>query len=86
MRRFTLITLVLLFALLTVVGGGLIIWQSRADAAAADTVAIMAGVVGAALKFVFQREVQAATARQAAQQTANGAAHAAGNGHHPATD
>lgn len=61
-----------LIALLVVVGGGLAIYQSRADAAAADTVAIMAGFVGSALTFVFGQEVQRRTAKDARDQTANG--------------
>lgn len=50
-------------ALLVVVGGGTAIYQSRADPAAADTVAIFAGFVGSALTFVFGQEVQRRTAK-----------------------
>jgi hypothetical protein len=65
-----------LIAFVTVVGGGAIIYVSRGDPNATDTVAITAGFVGSALTFVFGQEVQTRTARQAATQTA-----AASNGH-----
>jgi membrane protein DedA with SNARE-associated domain len=66
-----------LIAFTVVLGGGAIIYVSRADPSATDTVAIMAGFVGSALTFVFGQEVQTRTARQAASQT-----YAAGpNGH-----
>jgi hypothetical protein len=57
-------------ALVVVVGGGAAIFVSRADPAASDTVAIMAGFVGFALNFLFGSEVQTRTARQAAAATA----------------
>jgi hypothetical protein len=57
-------------AFIVVIGGGMVIYISRGDAASADTVAIMAGFVGSALTFVFGQEVQTRTARQAAAQTA----------------
>ena len=69
-----------LIAFVVVVGGGAIIYASRNDPTATDTVAIMAGFVGSALTFVFGSEVQTRTARQSAAATyaatANG--HAAG--------
>jgi membrane protein DedA with SNARE-associated domain len=58
-----------LIAFVVVVGGGAIIYASRADPSATDTVAIMAGFVGSALTFVFGQEVQTRTARQAAAST-----------------
>jgi len=77
-----------LIAFTVVVGGGAIIYVSRADPTATDVVAIVAGFVGSALTFVFGSEVQTRTARQAAASTyaaslANGAAaahHDAGGG------
>lgn len=53
-------------ALIVVIGGGAAIYVSRGDPAAADTVAIMAGFVGAALSFLFNQEVATRTARQSA--------------------
>lgn len=66
-----------LIAFVVVVGGGWIIYVSRADPSATDTVAITAGFVGLALQFVFGSEVQTRTARQAAAATAAASA----NGH-----
>ena len=66
-------------ALAVVLGGGGVIFVSRGDPGAADTVAIMAGFVGAALTFVFGAETQTRTARQSATATHAGAvAHANG--------
>ena len=68
-------------ALVVVIGGGATIYLSRGDAASADTVAIMAGFIGAALAFVFSSETQTRTARQSATATREGAiAHANGLG------
>ncbi len=71
-----------LIAFTVVLGGGAVIYVSRADPSATDTVAIMAGFVGSALTFVFGQEVQTRTARQSAAATlaagANG--HTAGPG------
>lgn len=63
-----------------VVGGGMyVIYATRAEANASDTVAIIAGFVGAALSFVFSTEVQTRTARQTSAASAQGAyAHANG--------
>jgi hypothetical protein len=74
-------------ALVVVVGGGVSIFISRADPAASDTIAIMAGFVGMALTFLFNSEVQTRTARQSASATlAAGAANAAAtNGGHTLT-
>jgi hypothetical protein len=73
-------------ALVTVLGGGAMIFVSRGDPAATDTIAIMAGFVGVALNFLFGAEVQTRTARQAAASTAaaasvTAATAAAANGH-----
>lgn len=59
-----------LIALVVVVGGGAMIFLSRNDTSATDTVAIVAGFVGSALTFAFGAEVQSRTARQAASATA----------------
>ena len=68
-----------LIALIVVAGGGAVIYLSRADAASADTVAIMAGFIGAALAFVFSSETQTRTARQTSTATREGViAHANG--------
>lgn len=69
-----------LIAFVVVVGGGAIIYVSRGDPQATDTVAITAGFVGSALTFVFGQEVQTRTARQSATATAVGAA-TQSNGH-----
>lgn len=58
-----------LIAFVVVVGGGAIIYVSRGDPNATDTVAITAGFVGSALTFVFGSEVQTRTARQSAAAT-----------------
>jgi hypothetical protein len=60
-------------ALLIVVGGGLIIYVSRSEPAAADVVAIVAGFMGAALTFLFSSETQTRTARQTNTASAAGA-------------
>lgn len=68
-----------IIALIVVVGGGWVIYTSRGDASAADTVAIMAGFIGAALTFAFGSETQTRTARQTASATREGViAHANG--------
>jgi len=70
-------------ALIVVVGGGAVIFVSRNDPSATDTVAIIAGFVGSALTFVFSSEVQTRTARQSASASLAGSAatQAATNGH-----
>lgn len=60
-------------ALIIVVGGGLIIYVSRADPDAVDVVAIVAGFMGAALTFLFSSETQTRTARQTNTASATGA-------------
>ena len=67
-------------AAFVVVAGGAVIFFSRADPAATDTVAIVAGFVGSALTFVFGQEVQTRTARQSNAANAAGAATAQGTG------
>lgn len=70
-----------LIALITVVGGGYIIFVSRLQPESSDTVAIVAGFVGLALQFAFGAEIQARTARQAASATlAAGVATSVSNG------
>jgi len=63
-----------------VVGGGMyVIYATRAEPGASDTIAIIAGFVGAALSFVFSTEVQTRTARQTTSAYGEGAiAHANG--------
>jgi len=70
-------------ALIVVVGGGSVIFVSRNDPSATDTVAIIAGFVGSALTFVFSSEVQTRTARQSATATLAGstATQQGSNGH-----
>ena len=73
-------------ALIVITAGGWMIYVSRNDPAATDTVAIVAGFMGATLTFVFNQETQTRTARQTNVSAAAGAA-AAGthtNGHAPA--
>jgi hypothetical protein len=60
-------------ALIIVVGGGLIIYGSRSEPAAADVVAIVAGFMGAALTFLFSSETQTRTARQTSTASEGGA-------------
>jgi hypothetical protein len=60
-------------ALIIVVGGGLIIYVSRAEPGSADVVAIVAGFMGAALTFLFSSETQTRTARQTNTASASGA-------------
>jgi hypothetical protein len=57
-----------------VVGGGMyVIYATRAEPNASDTIAIIAGFVGAALSFVFSTEVQTRTARQTTTAAVQGA-------------
>ena len=57
-----------------VVGGGMyVIYATRGEANSSDTIAIIAGFVGAALSFVFSTEVQTRTARQTNTAAAQGA-------------
>lgn len=63
-----------LIAFVVVIGGGAIIYLSKGDPAATDTVAIVAGFVGSALTFVFGAEVQTRSARQSAAATLAAAA------------
>lgn len=58
-----------LIAFTVVVGGGAIIYATRADPSARDVIAIVAGFIGSALTFVFGSEVQTRTARQSAAAT-----------------
>lgn len=67
--------------LCVVIGGFVIIYVTRSDAAATDTRLMIAGFIGSALTFTFSTEVQTRTARQSASATAaanGGGAQAAG--------
>ena len=60
-----------------VVGGLLFLYLSRNDPAGGQSAAmapLVAGFVGAAIQFVFNRETQTSTARQVERATAAGAA------------
>ena len=57
-------------AFVVVVGGGTILYLSRAETASSDLRVVVAGFIGSALTFVFGSEVQTRTARQAAAATA----------------
>jgi class 3 adenylate cyclase len=59
-----------LIALVVVVGGGAVLFFSRAESTSSDLRVVVAGFIGSALTFVFGQEVQTRTARQAASQTA----------------
>ena len=57
-----------------VVGGGMfVIYATRSEPSSSDTIAIIAGFVGAALSFVFSTEVQTRTARQTSSAHVEGA-------------
>ena len=60
-------------ALVVVAGGGAMIFVSRNEPQATDTVAIVAGFIGAALAFTFQQETQTRTARQSQASSLAGA-------------
>ena len=60
-------------ATIVVAGGLWVIYATRAEPAASDTIAIIAGFVGAALSFVFSTEVQTRTARQTSSAHVEGA-------------
>ena len=67
-----------LIAFTVVVGGGLILFETRHDPAS-DLAVIVAGFIGSALTFVFSSEVQTRTARQHDTSMRSGAwAHANG--------
>jgi hypothetical protein len=69
-------------ALIVITAGGWMIYVSRNDPNATDTVAIVAGFMGATLTFVFNQETQTRTARQSNTATAQGAASVStSNGH-----
>lgn len=66
-------------ATVVVIGGGVMIFATRNEAASQDLRVIMAGFIGASLTFVFQQETQTRTARQTNTAQAAGAiAHANG--------
>jgi hypothetical protein len=64
-------------ALLLIIGGLLFLYFSRLDPPEAQTaslIPLIAGFVGAAIQFLFNRETQTQTARQVERSTATGAA------------
>ena len=64
-------------ALLLILGGLLFLYLSRLDPPDAQTdalIPLIAGFVGAAIQFLFNRETQTQTARQVERSTATGAA------------
>lgn len=58
-----------LIAFTVVVGGGAMLFATRAEPAASSLQIVVAGFIGSALTFVFGSEVQTRTARQAAAST-----------------
>lgn len=58
-----------LTALIVVLGGGIILYASRADPSTSDTRVAIGTFIGAALTFLFSSEVQTRTARQSAAST-----------------
>lgn len=72
-------TITYLTALLLIVGGMIFLYLTRLDPADSNTSALIplvAGFVGAAIQFLFNRETQQQTARQVERSTATGAANA----------
>lgn len=64
-------------ATIVIVGGGLMLYASRLDPADSNSQnlsLVLAGFIGAAIQFVFNRETQTSTARQVERATAAGAA------------
>lgn len=61
-------------ALLIIAGGGYILYTTYQDPNAANLHLIVSGLMGAAMQFLFNRETQTQTARQAAASTAASAA------------
>lgn len=78
-----------LTALLLIIGGILFLYLTRLDGPDSQTqslIPLVAGFVGAAIQFLFNRETQTQTARQVERSTASGAASMGGpatNGHTP---
>lgn len=64
-------------ALVIVVGGGAMLWFSRldpSDSGSQQLALVVAGFVGAAIQFLFNKETSTSTARQVERATAAGAA------------
>lgn len=64
-------------ALLLIIGGLLFLYFTRLDPPESNTtslIPLVAGFVGAAIQFLFNRETQTQTARQVERSTATGAA------------
>lgn len=61
-----------LIALVLIVGGGLFLYATRAEPASSDLQLVIAGFIGAAVTFVFNRE-SATQATRAAQSTTTAA-------------
>jgi len=59
-----------LIALVVVLGGGAMLFATRAEAASSDLRVVVGGFIGFTLNFVFGQEVQTRTARQTAAATA----------------
>lgn len=60
-------------ALVIVVGGGWILYETRTDPSVGDFRAVVAGFIGAAVTFSFQQETQTRTARQSIASSTSGA-------------
>ncbi len=61
-------------ALVIIIGGGLFLYSTRAEATAHDLQILIAGFMGAAITFVFNRESATQATRAAQSSTAAGAA------------
>lgn len=64
-------------ATIVIIGGGLILYFSRLDPPESNSQnlsLVLAGFIGAAIQFVFNRETQTSTARQVERATAAGVA------------
>jgi hypothetical protein len=74
-------TITYVTALILIIGGMLFLYATRLDPPDSQTSALIplvAGFVGAAIQFLFNRETQQQTARQVERSTATGAATGAG--------
>lgn len=60
-------------ALVIVVGGGLFLYETRAQPDAASTQLVVSGFIGAAIAFVFGQETATRTARQSTAASVSGA-------------
>jgi uncharacterized SAM-binding protein YcdF (DUF218 family) len=62
-----------LIALVIVVGGGVFLFETRADQAAQSTQLVVSGFIGAAIAFVFGQETSTRSARQSVTSSESGA-------------